>query len=49
LSLPQPNNPGDRTPLEDFLTQGLDADIHVSVLQARIFLENFFTQTEGYP
>jgi hypothetical protein len=30
----------------DFLTQGLDADIHVSALQARIFLENFFTQTE---
>ena len=38
--------PDVRTPLEDFLTQGPDANIHVSALQARIFLENFFTQTE---
>jgi len=43
------SDPGDRRPLEDFLTQGLDADIHVCALQARILLESFFTQTEEYP
>jgi|GEM_PF-2176137 len=41
--------PGDRTALEDFLARGIDADIHVSPLQVRIFLESFFTQTEVQP